>query len=73
MEDEEKKRAKKRMAVCVMPQDGQHLGIMEYFQRNLRAPKRMIWLTNAVYLEVFGEVAGRCLLQLNNVERRVDR
>ena len=59
------------MAVCVMPPDAQHLRIMEYLERNLGAPERMIWLKNAVYVEVFGEVAGACLLRLNNVEWRV--
>ena len=35
MEDEEKKRAKKRMAVHIMSPEEQHPGIMEYFRRNL--------------------------------------
>ena len=68
VEDEEKKRAKKRMAVRIMSLEGQHPGIMEYFRRNLEAPERMISLKNSVYVEVFDETAGARLLQLNNVE-----
>ena len=59
-EDEEKKRAKKRMAVR----------IMECFRRNLGAPARMISLKNSVYLKMFGETVGGRLLRLNNVEWR---
>ena len=70
MEDEEKKRAKKRMAVRIMSPEEQHPGIMEYFRRNLGAPERMISLKNSVYVEVFGETAGGRLLRLNNVEWR---
>ena len=70
MEDEEKKRAKKRMAVRIMSPEEQHPGIMEYFRRNLGVPKRMISLKNSVYVEVFGETAGGRLLRLNNVEWR---
>ena len=70
MEDEEKKRAKKRMAVHIMAPEEQHPGIMEYFGRNLGAPERMILLKNSVYVEVFGETAGGRLLRLNNVQWR---
>ena len=42
VEDEEKKRAKKRMAVRIMSPEEQHRGIMEYFRRKLGAPERMI-------------------------------
>ena len=73
MENDEKKRAKKCMAVCIMPQDEQHLGIMERSQQNLGARERMIWLTKSLYVEVFGELAGGCLLRLNNVEWTVSR
>ena len=58
MEDEEKKQAKKRMAVRIMSPEEQHPGIMEYFQGNLKAMERMILLKNSVYLEVFVETAG---------------
>ena len=58
MEDEEKKRAKKRMAVHIMSPEEQHPGIMEYFQRNLEAPERMISLENSMYMEVSSETAG---------------
>ena len=58
MEDEENKQANKRIAVRIMSPEEQHPGIMEYFQRNLRALVRMISLNNSVYVEVFGETAG---------------
>ena len=62
MEDEEKKRAKKRMAVRIMSPEEQDPGIMEYFRPNLGAPERMISSTNSVYVEVFGEAAAGRLL-----------
>ena len=68
VEEEEKKQAKKRMAVHIMSPEEQQPGIMEYFGRNLGAPEQMISLTNSVYVEVFGETAGGHLLRLNNVE-----
>ena len=58
VEDEERKRAKKRMAVRIMLPSGQHRGIMEYFRRNLGAPERIISFKISVYVEVFGETAG---------------
>ena len=70
MEDEEKKRAKKREAVCIMSPEEKHPGILEYFRQNLGAQERMISLKNSVYVEVFGVTAGRRLLRLNNVEWR---
>ena len=70
VEDEEKKRAKKRMAVRIMSPEEQHMGIMVYFRRNLGAPERMIPSNNSVYVEVFGETAGGRLLRLHNVEWR---
>ena len=70
VEDEEKKRAKKLMAVRIMSPEEQHPGIMEHFRRNLGAPERMISLKNSVYMEVFGETAGGRLLRLNNCNRR---
>ena len=73
MEDEEKKRAKKRLAVRIMAAEDTHAGIMEFFRRNLGEPNRMLGLKNAVYVEVFGDSMGRRLLRLNNVEwRRVE-
>ena len=70
MEDEEKRRAKRRMAVHIMSLEEQHPGIMEYFRRYLGAPARMISLKNSVYVEVFGETARGRSLRLNNVEWR---
>ena len=70
MEDEEKKRAKKRVAVRIMAAEDTHAGIMEFFRRNLGKPNRMLGLKNAVYVEVFGDSMGQRLLRLNNVEWR---
>ena len=70
VEDEEKKRAKKRMAVRIMAAEDTHAGIMEFFRRNLGEPNRMLGLKNAVYVEVFGDSMGQRLLRLNNVEWR---
>ena len=68
--DEEKKRAKKRVAVRIMAAEDTHAGIMEFFRRNLGEPNRMLGLKNAVYVEVFGDSMGQRLLRLNNVEWR---
>ena len=70
VEDEQKKWAKKRMAVHIMSPDAQHPGIIEYFRRNFGSPERMISLKNSVYVEVFGETAGGRLLRLSSVEWR---
>ena len=70
VEDEEKKRAKKRMAARIMSPEEQQPGIMECSGRNLGAPERMISLKNSVYVKVFGETAGGRLLRLNNVQWR---
>ena len=70
VEDEEKKRAKKRVAVRIMAAEDPHAGIMEFFRRNLGEPNRMLGLKNAVYVEVFGDSMGQRLLRLNNVEWR---
>ena len=70
VEDEEKKRAKKRVAVRIMAGEDTHAGIMEFFRRNLGEPNRMLGLKNAVYVEVFGDTMGQRLLRLNNVEWR---
>ena len=70
MEDEEKKRAKKRVAVRIMAAEDTHTGIMEFFRRNLGEPNRMLGLKNAVYVEVFRDSMGQRLLRLNNVEWR---
>ena len=70
VEDEEKKRARKRVAVRIMAAEDTHVGIMEFFRRNLGAPNRMFGLKNAVYVEVFGDSMGQRLLRLNNVEWR---
>ena len=47
VEDEEKKRAKKRMAVRIMASEDTHAGILEFFRRNLGEPSRMLGLKNA--------------------------
>ena len=70
VEDEEKKRAKKRVAVRIMASEDTHTGIMEFFWRNLGEPSRMLGLKNAVYVEVFGDTMGQRLMRLNNVEWR---
>ena len=70
MEDDEKKRAKKRVAVRIMASEDTHAGIMEFFRRNLGEPSRMLGLKNAVYVEVFGDTMGQRLMRLNNVEWR---
>ena len=70
VEDEEKKRAKKRVAVRIMASQDTHAGIMEFFRRNLGEPSRMLGLKNAIYVEVFGETMGQRLMRLNNVEWR---
>ena len=70
VEDEEKKRAKKRVAVRIMAAEDTHAGIMDIFRRNLGEPNRMLSLKNAVYVEVFGDSMGQRLLRLNNVEWR---
>ena len=70
VEDEEKKRAKKRVAVRIMASEDTHAGIMEFFRRNLGEPSRMLGLKNAVYVEVFGDTMGQRLMRLNNVEWR---
>ena len=70
VEDEEKKRAKKRVAVRIMASEDTQAGIMEFFWRNLGEPSRMFGLKNAVYVEVFGDTMGQRLMRLNNVEWR---
>ena len=50
MEDEEKKRAKKRVAVRIMASEYTHTGIMEFFRRNLGEPSRMLGLKNTVHV-----------------------
>ena len=70
VEDEEKKRAKKRVAVRIMTSEDTQAGIMEFFRRNLGEPSRMLGLKNAVYVEVFGDTIGQRLMRLNNAEWR---
>ena len=70
VEDEVKKRAKKRVAVRIMASEDTHAGIMEFFRRNLGEPSRMLGLKNAVYVEVFGDTMGQRLMRLNNAEWR---
>ena len=70
MEDEEKKRAKKRVAVRIMASEDTHARIMEFFWRNLGEPSRTLGLKNAVYVEVFGDTMGQTLMRLSNAEWR---
>ena len=70
VEDGEKKRAKKRVAVRIMASEDTHAGEMEFFQPNHGEPSRMLGLKNAVYVEVFGDTMGQRLMRLNNVEWR---
>ena len=70
VEDEEKKRAKKRVAVRIMASEDTHAAIMEFFWRNPGEPSRMLGLKNAVYVEVFGDTMGQRLMRRNNVEWR---
>ena len=70
MEDKEKKRAKKRVAVRIMASEDTHAGIMEFFRQNLGEPRPMLGLKNAVYVEVFGDTMGQRLMRLNNAEWR---
>ena len=70
LEDEEKKRAKKRVAVRIMASEDTKARIMEYFRQNLSEPSRMLGLKNAVYVEVFGDTMGQRLTRLNNAEWR---
>ena len=70
VEDEEKKRVKKRVAVRIMASEDTGAGIMEFFWRNLGEPSRMLGLKNAIYVEVFGDTMGQRLMRLNHVEWR---
>ena len=70
VEDKEKKRAKKRVAVRIMASEDTHAGIMEFFRRNLGEPSRMLGLKNAVYVEVFHDTMGQRPMRLNNAEWR---
>ena len=70
VEDEEKERAEKLVAVRIMASEDTHAGIMESFRRNLGEPSQMLGLRNAVYVEVFGDNMGQRLMRLNNVEWR---
>ena len=70
VEDEEEKRAKKRVAVRIMASEDTHAGIMEFSRRNLGEPSRMLGLKNAVHVEVIGDTMGQWPIRLNNVEWR---
>ena len=70
VEDEEKQRTKKRVAVRIMASEDTHAVIMEFSWRNLSEPSWMLGLKNAVYVEVFGNTMGQRLMRLNNVEWR---
>ena len=73
LEDEEKKRAEKRIAVHIMSPEGQHPRITEYFRRHLGEVDRMISMKKPVYVEVVGAMAGGRLLRLNNWNGEVER
>ena len=70
VEDEDKKRAKKRLAIRIMASEDTHAGIMEFFRRNLGESSRTLGLKNAVDEEVFGDTMGQRLMRLNNAEWR---
>ena len=70
VEDEEKKRAKKRVAVRIMASEDTHAGIMEFFWQNHGEPSQMLGLKNAVYAEVFGDTMGQRLMHPDNAEWR---
>ena len=70
VEDEEKKRARKRVAVRIMASEDTHAGITEFFRRNLGEPSRMLGLKKAVYVEVFAYTMGQRLMRLNNAQWR---
>ena len=70
VEDEEKKRAKKRVAVRIMASEDTHAEIMEFIRRNLGEPSRMLGLKNALYVEVYGDTMGQRLMCLKDVEWR---
>ena len=70
VEDEEEKRAKRRVAVRIMALEDTHARTMEFFRRNLGEPSRMLRLKNAIYVEVFGDTMGQRLTRLNNAEWR---
>ena len=58
VEDEENKRAKKRLAVRTMSPKDQHPRMKKCFRQNLGEPDRMISVKNSVDVEVSGDVAG---------------
>ena len=66
VEDEEKKSAKKRVAVRIMASVDTHAGMMEFFWRNLGEPSRVFGFKNADYVEVFGDTMRQRLTRLNN-------
>ena len=70
VEDEEKKRAKKRVAVRIMASEDTQAGIMEFFRQHLGQPSRMLGLKNAVYVEVYGDTMGQRLMRLSKAEWR---
>ena len=70
VEHEEKKRAKKRLAVHIMSLEDQHPRIMEYFRRNLGDPDRMISMKNSVFVHVFRDTAGGRLLRLKRCGKK---
>ena len=70
VEDEEKKRAKKRVGVRIMASEDTHARMMEFSRRNLGEPSRMLGLKNAVNVEVFGDTMGQRLMRLNKADWR---
>ena len=68
VEDEEKKRAKKRMTIKIMCGSQYHAHLQEYFQQNMGETERMVSMRQSLYVEVFGEAADQRLLHLHNQE-----
>ena len=68
VDDEEKKQAKRLIAVRIMSPEDQHPPIVEYFRQTVGELDRMISMKNSVYVEVVRDTAGGRLLRLNNIE-----
>ena len=66
VEDEEKKRFKKRLTVKIMYGPQYHGRLQKYFRRNIGELERMISMRQSLYVEVFGEPAGQRLFRLHN-------
>ena len=60
VEDEEKKRAKKRVAVPIMASEDIHAGIMVFFRQNLGEPSRMLGLRTPSTWRYLATPWGNC-------------